>query len=168
MAETTTSRQLRLIDNGALPSEVELPLDTEEADRAADEALALKLGTTTRSEIDNFTLQLSGQIALFIEAVREGGGVEARVLCLEADHLTASAPAEGLLVFNAWNYVRDLARVLRKLVEEHSKQVAESSPALPVRTPRASLGDLPASRQTFLVPSGPAPDRKPMPGASER
>lgn len=168
MAEATTSQQLGLIGDGTLPSEVELPLDTEEADRAADEALALKLGTTTRSEIDNFTLQLRGQIALFIEAVREKGDVEARALCVEADHLTASGPAEGLLVFNAWNHVRDLARVLRKLVEEHRKQVADSSPALPACTSRVSLGELTASRQTHLVPSGLASDHKPMPTASER
>ncbi len=99
--------------------------------------------------------------------MRDGGGVEARGSWLEADQLLAGGPADGVLVFSAWNYVRDLARLLRKLVAEYRKQLEHKNPTLPPRTPLADLGALTASRQTYLVPSGLAPKRKPMPADSE-
>ncbi len=50
------------------PDAAEPPLDTEEAERSADAALGLKLGTTTRTEIDDYTRLMRGQVALFAPA----------------------------------------------------------------------------------------------------
>ncbi|MFJ9234420.1 hypothetical protein ACIRJ3_05470 [Streptomyces anulatus] len=145
----------------------EATLDVEVADRAADEALGLRLGTTTRLEIDDHTLRLKGQIALFAEVLRSNGSVEARGSWLEVQQLLVSGPAEGILVFNAWNYVRDLARLLRRLATEYREQLEHNSPALPTRTPLASLSKLTESRQTYLVPSGLAPEHRPLPAAPD-
>ncbi|MFJ5740212.1 hypothetical protein [Streptomyces microflavus] len=168
MTDILTSRPLGPTAHCASASEDELPLGVEEADRAADKAINLKLGTTTRPEIDEYTLQLKGQIAIFADAVRDGGSVEARASWLEAHQLLNSGPAGDPLVFNAWLYARDLGRLLRRLVAEYREQLEEGSPALPTRTPRASLDKLTASRQTYLVPSGLAPAHKPMTADSER
>ncbi|MFI1530009.1 hypothetical protein [Streptomyces griseus] len=167
MTDTVTRRPLGPVADCAPTSSLPLPLDIEEADRAADEALGLKLGTTTRQEIDGYTLQLKGQVALFAEVLRINGGIEARGSALEAQQLLVSGPAEGILVFNAWNYVRDLARLLRRLVTEYREQLVHDSPALPTRTPLASLDKLTKSRQTYLVPSGLAPEHRPLPTAPD-
>lgn len=168
MTETIANRLREQSENGVIPREIELPLDIEEADRAADKAINFKLGTTTLPELDRHTLQLKGQVALFADVVRDGGGVEARASWLEAYQLLASGPAGSSLPFNSWLYARDLGRLLRRLVTEYREQVEEDVPALPTRTPRASLSKLTASRETYLVPSGLAPAHKPMPPASER
>ncbi|MEU3437851.1 hypothetical protein [Streptomyces sp. NPDC006863] len=167
MTEITTNRPQGRAGNGIAPSEAELPLDIEEADRAADEALGLKLGTTTREEIDERTLQIRGQVALFAEAVREGGGVAARGSWLEADGLLHSGPSDDSLVFAALVYVRDLARLLRRLVSEHRSQLERCHTPLPTRAPLASVARLSRSRQTYLVPSGLAPQHKAMPTVPE-
>ncbi|MFJ7328994.1 hypothetical protein ACIQVN_22480 [Streptomyces cyaneofuscatus] len=151
----------------ALAVDLDLPLDVDTADRAADEALGLKLGTTTREEIDNHTLRIRGQVALFAKAVREGGGVAARGSWLEADGLLHGGPSDDSLVFAALVYVRDLARLLRRLVSEHRSQLERCRAPLPSRTPQASLTRLSTSRQTYLVPSGLAPQHKAMPTVSE-
>ncbi|NEC21210.1 DUF6415 family natural product biosynthesis protein [Streptomyces parvus] len=167
MTEITTSRPQGRAGNGTASDEAELPLDVEEADRAADEALGLKLGTTTREEIDVFTLQLRGQLALFVETVRDDGSFDLRRTLLEAEHLLDSGPADGVLVFNAWNYARDLARMLRRLVTEHRNQLDREKTALPTRSPLASLTRLAASRRAYSVPSGLPPQHRPMPTVSE-
>ncbi|MGC4928108.1 hypothetical protein [Streptomyces sp. DT117] len=167
MTETIESRLREPSENGTTQSEIELPLDIEEADRAADEAINFNLGTTTLPELVRHTRVLKGQVALFADAVRAGGSIEARASWLEANQLLGSGPASSGLVFNSWLYARDLGRLLRRLVTEYREQLEEDSPALPTRTPRASLSKLTASRQTYLVPSGLAPAHRPMPTASE-
>ncbi|MDQ0986527.1 hypothetical protein [Streptomyces sp. V2I9] len=167
MPEVTESRPSKPPTENAVPSGPELPLDTEEADRAADGALGLKLGTTTRTEIDDYTRLIRGQVALFAAAVRDGGGVEARGSWLEADQLLGNGPADGCLVFAAWSYVRDLARLLRRLVAEHRKHLAGDGAALPVRTPMASLNRTAPDRQAPMVPVGPIAQGPAVP-ASDR
>ncbi|MEV4877931.1 hypothetical protein [Streptomyces cyaneofuscatus] len=167
MTETIESRLREPSENGTTPSEIELPLDVEEADRAADKAINLKLGTTTLAEIDGYTRQLRGQIVIFAEAVRDGGGVEARASWLEADQLLHSGPAGNSLPFNSCLHARDLGRLLRRLVTEYREQLEEGGPALATRTPRASLHKLTERRQTYVVPSGLAPKHRPMPAAPD-
>ncbi|MFE9455627.1 DUF6415 family natural product biosynthesis protein [Streptomyces californicus] len=130
----------------------EVPLDVETADRSADMAFALQLGTTTREEIDSHTLRLKGQVELFADVVREGESVEARGSWLEAYHLLQQGPSDDVLVFAAWSYVRDLARVLRRLASEYRNQQTQVRAPLPSSTPLAALPLLAASRQTYRVP----------------
>ncbi|MFD3959139.1 hypothetical protein ACF1D2_32245 [Streptomyces bacillaris] len=135
MTETTASQLLG-------PTGIELPLNPEEADRTADEALGLQLGTTTRDEIDEYTRLLSKLVIAFSGAVQAAGGIGARGSWLEAAQVLESGPRDDSLVFNAWAHARDVARVLRGLVTEYRNQMEESVPALPARTPRASLDKL--------------------------
>ncbi|MCT6776070.1 hypothetical protein LXH09_05460 [Streptomyces sp. CS7] len=167
MTEIIASRLREQSENGA-PREIELPLDVEEADRAADKAINFKLGTTTLSELYQHTRQLKGQVALFAGVMRNSVDVQGRASWLEAQHLLASAPSRGSLTFNSWLYARDLGRLLRRLVAEYREQLELDYPVLPTRTPRASLDRLTESRQTYLVPSGPAPRHRPMPVASQQ
>ncbi|MFE9459024.1 hypothetical protein [Streptomyces californicus] len=62
--------------------------------------------------------------------MRETGGIQARGSWLEAEHLLSGGPADGVLVFSAWAHVRDLARVLHRLVDEHRSQLADGKTAL--------------------------------------
>ncbi|MFB6654871.1 hypothetical protein ACFCZ4_06810 [Streptomyces microflavus] len=167
MTDVIASRLREQSENSA-PHEIELPLDVEEADRAADKAINFKLGTTTLSELDQHTRQLKGQVALFADVMRNSADVQGRASWLEAYHLLASGPTRGSLTFNSWLYARDLGRLLRRLVAEYREQSDGVVPVLPTRTPRAALDRFTESRQTYLVPSGLAPTHRPMPFASNR
>ncbi|MDK0519221.1 DUF6415 family natural product biosynthesis protein [Streptomyces sp. ML-6] len=95
-----------------------LSLDVESALRAADEALALRLGTVTRQEIDTRTAELRGHVGLFAEAVLDHARTAAdRSVRWEVDQLLASTPRDGALVFSAYQHLRDLARMLRRLAD---------------------------------------------------
>ncbi|MFF9566232.1 hypothetical protein [Streptomyces sp. NPDC014685] len=95
-----------------------LPLDVESALRAADDALALRLGTVTRHEIDVRTGELRGHVCLFAEAVLDHARTAAdRSVRWEVDQLLASTPRDGALVFSAYQHLRDLARMLRRLAD---------------------------------------------------
>ncbi|MFB6500530.1 DUF6415 family natural product biosynthesis protein [Streptomyces sp. NPDC002466] len=94
------------------------PLDVESALRAADEALALRLGTVTRQEIDARTGELRGHVVLLADAVLDHARTAAaRSVRWEADQLLASTPRDGALVFGAYQHLRDLARMLRRLAD---------------------------------------------------
>ncbi|MEW1616212.1 MULTISPECIES: hypothetical protein [unclassified Streptomyces] len=151
----------------ALAGNAAYSLDVEEADRAADKAINFQLGTTTLAEFASHTRQISGQIELFADALRDGGSVTGRASWLEAQQLLAGGPASKSLSSNCWRYARDLGLLLRRLATEY-RELENGSPALPTRPPRASLDRITASRQTYLVPSGLAPAHKPLPTASER
>ncbi|WP_050497582.1 DUF6415 family natural product biosynthesis protein [Streptomyces griseus] len=169
MTDITAGRPPAPATDGTAPDVTEPPLDTEEAERSADEALGLKLGTTTRTEIDDYTQLMRGQVALFASAVREGGGVAARGSWLEADQLLGRGPADDCLVFAAWTHVRDLARLLRRLVAEYGEQRAIRAQALPDRScpamPNEPVGDRCANPEP---PDAPATEHAPAPVASER
>ncbi|MGW2176794.1 hypothetical protein ACWCXX_01635 [Streptomyces sp. NPDC001732] len=103
-----------------VPDTAELPLDVETAERAADGALDLRLGTTTRQEIDEWTAQLRGRVVLFAEEVLgQEQTIATRAARWEVDQLLASAPRDTALVFGAYQHLRDLARMLRRLVTEY-------------------------------------------------
>ncbi|MFE2294787.1 hypothetical protein [Streptomyces sp. NPDC059452] len=103
-----------------------------------DAVLGFHLGTTTREEIDEWTPLIKVHVEVFSEAVRAGGGVEARGSWLEARQLLADGPAEAIHVFGAWSHLRELARLLRRLIAEYREQRAPREPALPVREPPAA------------------------------
>ncbi|MFJ1545131.1 hypothetical protein [Streptomyces sp. NPDC088246] len=110
-------------------------MDVETAHQAADGALELQLGTTTRQEIDEWTAELRGRIVLFAEETLEREQTTAtRASRWEVDQLLAAAPGDGVLVFSAYQHLRDLARMLRRLAAEYRKQTetADTAP-LPVR-----------------------------------
>ncbi|MGN5631154.1 hypothetical protein [Streptomyces sp. AC154] len=107
------------------PRTADLPLDVEAAAQAADDALRLRLGTTTRQEIDTWTTELRGRISLFTEEILGHAQTAAtRAVGWEVDQLLASAPKDGILVFGSYQHLCDLARILRRLVTEHQKQTA--------------------------------------------
>ncbi|MFE9457200.1 hypothetical protein [Streptomyces californicus] len=169
MTDITAGRLPAPATDGTAPDVTKPPLDTEEAERSADEALGLKLGTTTRTEIDDYTRLMRGQVALFASVVREGGGVDAQGSWLEADQLLGRGPADDCLVFAAWSYVRDLARLLRRLVAEHGEQLASRAQALPDDscpvTPKEPAGDRCTDPAPPCVST---PEHAPAPVASER
>ncbi|MCX4848277.1 hypothetical protein [Streptomyces sp. NBC_00893] len=102
------------------PRTADLPLDVEAAAQAADDALRLRLGTTTRREIDTWTAELRGRISLFAEEVLDRPQTTAtRTARREVDQLLASAPKDDVLVFSSYQHLCDLARMLRRLVDEH-------------------------------------------------
>ncbi|MET9918388.1 DUF6415 family natural product biosynthesis protein [Streptomyces sp. NPDC006435] len=95
-----------------------LPLNVESSLRAADEALALRLGTVTRQEIDARTGELRGHVVLLADAVLDHARTAAaRSVRWEADQLLASTPRDGALVFSAYQHLRDLARMLHRLAD---------------------------------------------------
>ncbi|MEU3217971.1 DUF6415 family natural product biosynthesis protein [Streptomyces sp. NPDC006971] len=127
----------------SVPDTNELPLDVETAKQAADGALDLRLGTTTRQEIDEWTTQLRGRIVLFAEEILGQEQTPAtRAARWEIDQLLASAPQDTVLVFSAYQHLRDLARMLRRLITEYRDRTAaaDASP-LPGRPSPGPLPD---------------------------
>ncbi|MFE7463873.1 hypothetical protein ACFU6R_07190 [Streptomyces sp. NPDC057499] len=119
------------------PSPEHPPLDVETALRSADEALALRLGTVTREEIDVRTAELCGRVGLFADEVLDRAVTPAaRSVRWEVDRLLASTPRDGALVFAAYQHLHDLARMLRRLAGsvagQGSEPVAPVGPVAPV------------------------------------
>ncbi|WP_327369193.1 hypothetical protein [Streptomyces sp. NBC_01217] len=166
MTDTTTSRPLGPAANAAAgPSTTDLPLDVETADQAADDALKLRLGTTTRQEIDEWTAKLRGRISLFAEKTLGREQTTATRACRwEVDQLLAAAPRDSVLVFGAYQYLRDLARMLRRLVAEYKAQAVTAGPAhLSVRAPLDVLPHSTEDGRADLNRHCLAPEREAMP-----
>lgn len=123
MTHPTTTRPSDPAAKSDTPRTADLPLDVEAAAQAADDALRLRLGTTTRQEIDTWTTELRGRISLFAEEVLDHAQPTAkRAVGLEIGHLLASAPKDGILVFSSYQHLCDLARMLHRLITEHRKR----------------------------------------------
>ncbi|MFF4665773.1 hypothetical protein [Streptomyces sp. NPDC001282] len=143
MTDPSTNRPSEPTANGVDFRVTELPLDIETAARAADAALELRLGTTTRREINAWTVELRGRVSLFAEEVLDHQHSTAtRAARWEVDQLLASTPGDGVLVFSAYQHLRDLARLLRWLVAEYRKETeaAVTSP-LPTRPSPGALAE---------------------------
>ncbi|MFF9648804.1 hypothetical protein [Streptomyces sp. NPDC014622] len=127
----------------SVPDTNELPLDVQTAKQAADGALDLRLGTTTRQEIDEWTAQLRGRIVLFAEEILGQEQTTAtRAARWEIDQLLASAPQDTVLVFSAYQHLRDLARMLRRLITEYrNKTEAAVTSPLPARPSPGALAE---------------------------
>ncbi|WP_326765375.1 hypothetical protein OG978_12975 [Streptomyces sp. NBC_01591] len=120
MTDPTPTRPSEPAAKADIPRTADLPLDVEAAAQAADDALRLRLGTTTRREIDTWTAELRGRISLFAEEVLDLPQTTAtRTARWDVDHLLASAPKDDVLVFSSYQHLCDLARMLRRLVAEH-------------------------------------------------
>ncbi|MFE3381131.1 hypothetical protein [Streptomyces anulatus] len=147
------------------------PLDAIHAELDVRRALALKLGTTTRSALDEAAFSLREEIIAFADEVF---AVEAdmtsadRSFRLEAIHLVGNPPRPDALSQEVYTHVRAQARVLRKLIvmkqqpKEHSPWSAATRPTLPVRprpTPKAATAE---RAEPYAVPSGLTP---PLPEA---
>ncbi|MFF2328992.1 MULTISPECIES: DUF6415 family natural product biosynthesis protein [unclassified Streptomyces] len=123
MTDPTPIRPSEPTKTADVPHVADLPLDIETAGQAADDALRIRLGTVTRREIDAWTAELRGRVSLFAEEVINLVQTPAtRAAQWEVDQLLASAPGDDTLVFNAYQHLRDLARMLRWLVTEHHKR----------------------------------------------
>ncbi|MEV6164165.1 hypothetical protein AB0L71_19940 [Streptomyces sp. NPDC052052] len=134
MADPTPTRPSGPAAKADVPHAADLPLDTETAAQAADDALRLRLGTITRQEIDVRTAELRGCVGLLTEKVFDRAPTTAtRSIREEVDQLLTSAPADDTLVFHAFQHLRDLARMLHRLVAEHGKWVETADGDEPVR-----------------------------------
>ncbi|MFJ6613494.1 hypothetical protein ACIQPT_24800 [Streptomyces sp. NPDC091289] len=99
--------------------------------------LALRLGTTTRAELDDAVVCLRGRVAAFTGGLSAGvedmNGAD-RGFLLEVAHLLDNPPAPQALSHEVYSHVRALARVLRKLAAMNRADVAglAVSPRLPL------------------------------------
>ncbi|GAA2526533.1 hypothetical protein [Streptomyces koyangensis] len=99
-------------------------LDIGAARAAADEALSLQLGTTTRVQIESMTARLIGHIeSALAELPRDAPGKPAPTQ-KEAAALLAAARTGAALVHSAYHAMRDLAFVLRHLASRCEKERA--------------------------------------------
>ncbi|MFJ6011227.1 hypothetical protein [Streptomyces sp. NPDC092952] len=118
------------------PGTEHLPLDVETALAAAEDALALRLGTVTREEIDVRTAELVGRVGLFADEVLDRALTPAsRSVRWEVDQLLASTPRGGALVFASYQHLHDLARMLRRLANSVAGQGAGPVTAAPPASP---------------------------------
>lgn len=123
MTDPTPTRPSEPAAKADVPQATDLLLDVEAAAQAADDALRLRLGTTTRREIDTWTAELRGHISLFTEEALDRPQTTAtRAARWEIDQLLASAPKDDILVFSSYQHLCDLARMLRRLVAEHRER----------------------------------------------
>lgn len=106
-------------------------LDISAARAAADEALSLRLGTTTRVQIDAVTARLTGLIeSALAELPRDAPG-RPRPTRQETAALLAAARTGARLAYSAHAALRDLAYVLRHLA---TRCEAERAPEIPPGT----------------------------------
>ncbi|WP_436738017.1 hypothetical protein [Streptomyces sp. BBFR102] len=106
-----------------------VPLDIGAARAAADEALSLQLGTTTRVRIEAMTERLTGQIkSALAELPRDAPG-RPRPTREEAAALLAAARTGAALAYTAYGAMRDLAFVLRHLAGRcEAERAAQGAP----------------------------------------
>lgn len=121
------------------PSAVAAGGETD-AEQEVRRALAFRLGTTTRAELDSAVVSLRGRVGALVghpPAGAEGMSGADRGFLLEVTHLLDNPPAPEALSHEVYSHVRALARVLRKLVAMNRGGGAGPSgsprPPLPVR-----------------------------------
>ncbi|MEU6835500.1 MULTISPECIES: hypothetical protein [Streptomyces] len=125
--------------------------------------LAFRLGTTTRSTLDEAVSSLRRKIAAFAEEVF---AVEAdltssdRSFRLEVTHLVDNPPRRAAYSHEVYAHARAQARVLRKLIamkrqpEESSAGPAADRPPLPIRPRPSRTTEFAERTGTYVVPSG--------------
>ncbi|MFG2624787.1 hypothetical protein [Streptomyces sp. NPDC048473] len=113
-----------------------LPPDADRAEREVQRAFTLQLGTATRTDIDECTTRLLGLIPVFVSEVLDGDqGTETHAFHLETDQLVSAPPRPDAPVYEAYSYVRALARVLRKLVAICREQCSGTATTKPSAEP---------------------------------
>ncbi|MFE1147234.1 hypothetical protein ACFW42_08905 [Streptomyces albidoflavus] len=104
-------------------------LDIGVARAAADEALALQLGTTTRVQIEAMTDRLTGHIRSALAELPRGAPSGPAPTHEEAAALLAAARTGAALAHSAYHAMRDLAFVLRHLAGRCEKGRAAAGAA---------------------------------------
>ncbi|GAB2931050.1 hypothetical protein GCM10027028_33040 [Streptomyces sundarbansensis] len=89
-----------------------------DAEQEVRRVLAFRLGTTTRSELDEAVASLRGRVGTLASSPPAGArwvkGAD-RGFLLEVTHLLDNPPAPDALSHEIYSHVRALARVLRRL-----------------------------------------------------
>ncbi|MFH9211258.1 hypothetical protein [Streptomyces globisporus] len=116
------------------------PGEVADVEQEVRRALAFRLGTTTRAELDSAVVSLRGRVGALVSrppAEAEGMSGADRGFLLEVTHLLDNPPAPEALSHEVYSHVRALARVLRKLAAMNWDGGAGPSgsprPPLPVR-----------------------------------
>ncbi|WP_176734599.1 hypothetical protein [Streptomyces sp. EN23] len=140
-----------------------LPQDVISAELDVRRALAFRLGTTTRSTLDEAVSLLRGKIVAFADEVF---AVEAdltssdRSFRLEVTHLVDNPPRRAAYSHEVYAHVRAQARVLRKLVamkrqpQEPPVGATADRPPLPIRPRPSRPPEFTERTGTYVVPSG--------------
>ncbi|MFJ3775192.1 hypothetical protein ACIPX0_26200 [Streptomyces sp. NPDC090075] len=121
--ETSTFEVVKAED-GDLPVDVELIQDTTDA------ALALRLGTTTRKDIDAKTPVLIGHLQVLLsEELRADGDELVIELCRKAYRVLdlAGRPKKEATTFAAFFFMRDVADLARRLLWIHAERNSHAS-----------------------------------------
>lgn len=109
------------------PSVNDQLIDTELIADSTDAALKMKLGTSTREDIDTRTAAITGHLKLLLgEELGADDDPAVRDLFRQAYRLLdiPNRPTQQTAAFNAFFYMRDVANVTRRLLWIH----AEASP----------------------------------------
>ncbi|MFC9029966.1 hypothetical protein [Streptomyces arboris] len=139
------------------------PLDVIYAELDVRRVLALQLGTTTRSTLDEAASSLRGKIIAFADEVfaAEAGMTSTdRGFKLEVTHLVDNQPLPDALSHEVYAHIRAQARVLRKLIamkqqpRESPARSTAARPPLPVRPRPTSTTGFAERTGTYVVPSG--------------
>ncbi len=116
------------------------PSAVADAELEVRRVLALRIGTTTRAELDGAVVSLRGResaLAGHPPAEVEGMSEADRGFLLEITHLLDTPPAPEALSHEVYSHVRALARVLRKLATVNrvggAGPAGSARPPLPVR-----------------------------------
>ncbi|MGC4950110.1 hypothetical protein ACLQ2N_28410 [Streptomyces sp. DT224] len=107
-------------------------VDPVTATLIANRALSRQLGTTTLSEIEAEATALEGQLRQFLGALPKDKE-EADAQHRQVQSLLNSVPGgtDSDFAFASWNRVRDLARALRRHVEQYAERTSNESLKLP-------------------------------------
>lgn len=139
------------------------PLDVIYAELDVRRVLALQLGTTTRSTLDEAASSLRGKIiALADEVFAAEAGLTSteRGFELEVTHLVDNQPLPDALSHEVYAHIRTQAHVLRKLIamkqqpKESPARSTEARPPLPVRPRSTPTTGFAERTGTYVVPSG--------------
>lgn len=148
-----------------------LLLDVISAELDVRRALALQLGTTTRSTLDEAASSLRRKIIAFmgeVFAVESQLAPSDRSFQLEVTHLVDNPPRPAAYSHEVYAHVRAQARVLRKLIamkrqpEGSSAGPAADRPPLPIRPRPGRATEFSERTGAYVVPSGlasPLPER---------
>ncbi|MFE6914238.1 hypothetical protein [Streptomyces rubiginosohelvolus] len=116
------------------------PSAVADVEQEVRRALAFRLGTTTRAELDSAVVSLRGRVGALVghpPAGAEGMSGADRGFLLEVAHLLDNPPAPEALSHEVYSHVRALARVLRNLAAMNRAGSAgptgSARPPLPVR-----------------------------------
>jgi hypothetical protein len=101
-----------------------MSMDSDRSAKAqalADQALSLRLNTTTRAQIDRTTAVLTAELRRAARVLLLGDTLRVRARRSEVAHLLGLAPRPEALTFSTHTYMQDVARLLRAVIIEHGQ-----------------------------------------------